>query len=148
MFVMSNHSIFAYNASVPQAKQTYIPDTRVQVPSFSRCIAFGWFDSDLGFFIYPKSYFMSNQKSNQTGEAHAEILHKLEQTVTDFFNIQPSKQSLKDLWAMLKLALSQEDGLLSQSDRINFLFIYERLNELLPELENLSNQINQLQEEN
>lgn len=147
MFVMSNSSNFLCNASFQQAKQSYIPDTRVQVPSFSECVAFGGFDSDLGFFIYPKFYFMSNPKSNQNGDAHATLTRKLEQTLTDFFKIVTADGTLSDVWGMLKHALAASDSEISHNERANLVFTYERLKELLPDLENLTRQINQLKEE-
>jgi hypothetical protein len=147
MFVMSNSSNYLCNASFQQAKQTNIPDTRVQVPSFSECVAFGGFDSDLGFFIYPKSFFMSNPKNDQNGEAHATLTRKLEQTLTQFFRTVTSDGTLSDVWIMLKHALASSDDEISHDERRCLVFTYERLKELLPDLENLTRQINQLKEE-
>lgn len=147
MFVMSNSSNYLCNASFQQAKQIHIPDTRVQVPSFSECVAFGGFDSDLGFFIYPKSFFMSNPKNDQNGDAHATLTRKLEQKLTEFFTIVTADGTLSDVWGMLKHALAASDSEITHDERSNMVFTYERLKELLPELENLSNQINQLKEE-
>jgi len=147
MFVASTNSIYYVNASLSQAKQSYIPDTRVQVPSFSECVAFGFVDGDLGFFIYPKTFFMSTKKSNQDGDAHATLTRKLEQKLTEFFTIVTADGTLSDVWGMLKHALAASDAEITRDERANLVFTYERLKELLPELENLTNQINQLQEE-
>jgi hypothetical protein len=87
MFVASIEPLFNVRAYLPQAEQTYTPGTRVQVPSFTECSAFGSVDGDLEFFIYPKTFFMSTEKSNQNGDAHATLTRKLEQKLTEFFTI-------------------------------------------------------------
>jgi len=147
MFVASTKSFTNVEAYTLQAKQTLFPGTRVQVPSFFRCFAFDFVDGDLGFFIYPKTFFMSTKKSNQKGEAHATLTRKLEQKLTEFFTIVTADGTLSDVWGMLKHALAASDSEISRDERANLVFTYERLKELLPELEKLSNQINQLQEE-
>jgi len=147
MFVASTELLLNVNASLSQAEQTYTPGTRVEVPSFSECVAFSSVDGDLGFFIYPKPYFMSAEKSNQNGEAHATLMRKLEQTLTDFFKIVTADGTLSDVWGMLKHALAASDSEISHNERANLVFTYERLKELLPDLENLTRQINQLKEE-
>jgi hypothetical protein len=147
MFVASIEPLFNVRAYLPQAEQTYTPGTRVQVPSFTECSAFGSVDGDLEFFIYPKTFFMSTEKSNQNGDAHATLTRKLEQKLTEFFTIVTADGTLSDVWGMLKHALAASDSEISRDERANLVFTYERLKELLPELENLSNQINQLKEE-
>lgn len=147
MFVASTKSFSNAEAHTLQAEQSYTPGTRVEVPSFFRCFAFDFVDGDLGFFIYPNTYVMSTKKSNQTGEAHATLTRKLEQTLTDFFKIVTADGTLSDVWGMLKHALAASDSEISHNERANLVFTYERLKELLPDLENLTRQINQLKEE-
>jgi hypothetical protein len=48
---------------------------------------------------------------------------------------------------MLKHALASSDDEISHDERRCLVFTYERLKELLPDLENLTRQINQLKEE-
>jgi hypothetical protein len=147
MFVASTKSFTNVEAYTLQAKQTLFPGTRVQVPSFFRCFAFDFVDGDLGFFIYPKTFFMSTKKSNQNGDAHATLTRKLEQTLTQFFRTVTSDGTLSDVWIMLKHALASSDDEISHDERRCLVFTYERLKELLPQLEELSYQINQLMEE-
>lgn len=147
MFVASSNSISNAEAFSSQAKQILFPGTRVEVPSLSKCFAFGLLDGDLGFFIYPKTYVMSSNKSNQNGEAHATLTRKLEQTLTQFFRTVTSDGTLSDVWIMLKHALASSDDEISHDERRCLVFTYERLKELLPQLEELSYQINQLMEE-
>jgi len=148
MFVASTSSILYVNASLSQAEQLLFPGTRVEVPSFSECVAFGLVDGDLGFFIYPNPLFMStSKKSNQHGDAHATLTRKLEQTLTQFFRTVTSDGTLSDVWIMLKHALASSDDEISHDERRCLVFTYERLKELLPQLEELSYQINQLMEE-
>jgi len=147
MFVSSSNSISNAEAFSSQAKQILFPGTRVEVPSLSKCFAFGLLDGDLGFFIYPKTYVMSSNKSNQNGDAHATLTRKLEQTLTDFFKIVTADGTLSDVWGMLKHALAASDDEITRDERTNLVFTYERLKELLPDLENLTRKINQLKEE-
>lgn len=147
MFVASIEPLFNVRAYLPQAEQTYTPGTRVQVPSFTECSAFGSVDGDLEFFIYPKTFFMSTEKSNQNGDAHATLTRKLEQTLTQFFRTVTSDGTLSDVWIMLKHALASSDDEISHDERRCLVFTYERLKELLLQLEELSYQINQLMEE-
>lgn len=147
MFVASTELLLNVNASSSQAEQSYTPGTRVQVPSFSECVAFGSVDGDLGFFIYPKSFIMSAEKSNQTGEAHATLTRKLEQTLTNYFKIVTADGTMSDVWGMLKHALAASEDEISHDERNNLVFTYERLKELLPELETIIYQIKNLKEE-
>jgi hypothetical protein len=147
MFVASSNSISNAEAFSSQAKQILFPGTRVEVPSLSKCFAFGLLDGDLGFFIYPKTYVMSSNKSKQDGDANATLTRKLEQKLTEFFTIVTADGTLSDIWGMLKHALAASDSEITHDERSNMVFTYERIKELLPELEKLSNQINQLKEE-
>lgn len=147
MFVVSTKSFINVEAFTLQAEQTYTPGTRVEVPSFFRCFAFDFVDGDLGFFIYPKTFFMSTKKSNQNGKAHATLTRKLEQKLTEFFTIVTADGTLSDVWGMLKHALAASNSEITHDERANLVFTYERLKELLPELEKLTNKLNLLKEE-